>query len=86
VTLVWSVPVVAAATAALLLLARVRATEGEVTDLSHDVGRLAELRRPLAALRRASAETEAVSEAFRRNHGLGEGPQPGGGRTTPAGL
>jgi hypothetical protein len=58
VSLVWSVPVVAAALAAGLVLARVRALEEAAFELWREVARLSELRRPLSGLREATRETE----------------------------
>ena len=82
VSLVWCVPVVAAAMAAGLVLARVRALEGAAFGLWREVARLSEVRRPLAGLREATRETDALAEAFRARHapdaGAPEDPEPGG--------
>lgn len=68
VSLVWSVPVVAAAVAAGLVLARVRAMEEAAFGLWLEVARLSDLRRPLAGLREATRETDALAAAFRARH------------------
>jgi hypothetical protein len=68
VTLVWAVPVVAAALATLVLLARARAVEDECVALAREVAALAEVRRPLAAVRDATAETDELVAAFRERH------------------
>jgi hypothetical protein len=70
VTLLWSVPVVAAAVATLLVVARARAIEDEVAGLVDDVAQLAEIRRPLDAIRATAAETDEVVAAFRERHPL----------------
>jgi hypothetical protein len=75
VSLVWSVPVVAAAVAAGLVLARVRAMEEAAFGLWLEVARLSELRRPLAGLREATHETDALAEAFKARHA----PEPDDG-------
>jgi hypothetical protein len=79
VSLVWSVPVVAAAVAAGLVLSRVRALEDAVFGLWREVARLSELRRPLAGLRQATRETDALAAAFRARHAPDpDGPDPAG--------
>jgi hypothetical protein len=82
VSLVWSVPVVAAAVAAGLVLARVRALEEAAFGLWREVARLSEVRRPLAGLREATRETDALAAAFRARHapdaGAPEDPEPAG--------
>lgn len=65
---------VAAALAAGLVLARVRALEEAAFGLRREVALLAELRRPLSRLRAVSAETDAVVAAFRAHHA----PEPDG--------
>jgi uncharacterized protein involved in exopolysaccharide biosynthesis len=68
VSLVWSVPVVAAAIAAGLVLARVRALEEAAAALRREVALLAALRPPLRRLREAADETDAAVAAFRAHH------------------
>ena len=59
---------VAAAVAAGLVLARVRAMEEAAFGLWLEVARLSDLRRPLAGLREATRETDALAAAFRARH------------------
>jgi hypothetical protein len=70
VTLLWTVPVVAAAVATLLVVARARAIEDEVVGLVDDVRRLREVRPPLGAIRATAGETDEVVGAFRERHPL----------------
>ena len=65
---------VAAAVAAGLVLARARSLEEAGLELRREVALLGQVRRPLARLRAASEETEAVIEAFRARHASGDGP------------
>lgn len=67
-TLLWAVPVAAAAVATLLVVARGRALEDESARLAHEVRRLRGLRAPLVAIRTATAETDEVAAAFRDRH------------------
>jgi hypothetical protein len=67
-SLVWSVPVVAAAVGAALVLSRVRALEEAAFALRREVALLASLRRPLRRLREATDETDVVVAAFRARH------------------
>ncbi len=67
-TLLWAVPVVAAAAATLLVVARARTLEDEVVGLVHDVRRLRDLREPLGAVRATAGETAELVAAFRRQH------------------
>lgn len=71
-SLLWAVPVVAAAIATVLVVARARALEDAAVAVAAEVARLRELRRPLAAVREAAAETDEVVQAFRRHHGVYE--------------
>lgn len=77
---------VAAAVAAGLVLARVRAIEEASLALRREVALLAQIRRPLARLRAATDETEAVVAAFRARHASEPGsrtaPGPGSDGTT----
>ncbi|HZA75611.1 MAG TPA: hypothetical protein VE623_04390 [Acidimicrobiales bacterium] len=74
-SLLWTVPVVAAAVATGLVAARARALEDATVDLAHEVRRLRELRPRLAAVRSALCETENRTADFRRRHAP---PPPGG--------
>ncbi|HET6774033.1 MAG TPA: hypothetical protein VFH36_12020 [Acidimicrobiales bacterium] len=76
-TLLWAVPVVAAALATLLLVARARAVEDECVALAREVAALAEVRRPLAAVREATAATDELVAEFRELHPLEAGPHGG---------
>ena len=73
-TLLWAVPVVAAAVATLLVVARARTLEGEVVGLAHGVRRLRDIRAPLAAVRATAGETAELVAAFRRQHPV-DGPR-----------
>jgi hypothetical protein len=74
VTLVWAVPVVAAALAMVWLLTRARAVEEAVTDLAGEARELHRLRAALAEIRRATADTGALVHDFREAHATnGEG-------------
>ena len=73
-TLVWAVPVVAAALAMAWLLARARALEDAVTDLATEARELHRLRAPLAEIRRATADTDALVGDFRAAH-AGDGQE-----------
>ena len=68
VTLVWAVPVVAAAVATILVAAAARPVGDELTGLVEDVRTLRGLREPLARLRAATADSEALATAYRRRH------------------
>lgn len=67
-SLLWAVPVAAAAVATLLVVARGRAIEGAARSLAAEVAALRSLRDPLAEVRRATGETEARVAAFRAAH------------------
>lgn len=69
-SLLWAVPVAAAAAATLLVAARGRAIEDEAAALARAVRRLREVRAPLAALRSAAGETGEVVAGFRDRHPL----------------
>lgn len=80
--LVWAVPVVAAAVATVLVAAAARPVGDELTALVRDVRELRRLRAPLAAVRAATAETDALAEAYRGRHPgapTPEGDAAGGG-------
>jgi hypothetical protein len=68
VTLVWAVPVIAAALAMAWLVTRARPLENEVAGLAAEVRELRRLRAPLAGSRRATADTEALVADFREAH------------------
>jgi hypothetical protein len=78
VSLLWAVPVVAAATATLVVLARARAVDEAARDLASEVAALSDLREPLAGVRRSTAETEARVAAFRAAHPPADDDAPGG--------
>lgn len=65
---------VAAAVAAGLVLARARPLEEASLELRREVALLGQVRRPLARLRAATDETEAIVAAFRSRHASGDGP------------
>ncbi|HEY8526134.1 MAG TPA: hypothetical protein VIL48_14280 [Acidimicrobiales bacterium] len=74
-SLVWCVPVVAAAVAAGLVLARVRALEEAAFGLRAEVALLATtLRRPLRRLREGAVEIDATVAEFRARHTLDGAP------------
>jgi hypothetical protein len=70
VTLLWAVPVVAAALATLLVVTRARSLEDEAVGLAHDAARLHDIRSPLASVRAAARETDELVAAFRQQHPL----------------
>jgi hypothetical protein len=88
-SLLWAVPVVAVATAAALVLGRVRTLERESLGLVVAVRRTAELRRPLAELRTELGESGPLVEAVWSHwephddpdEGASQGPD--GGPETP---
>lgn len=67
-TLLWAVPVVAAAVGTLLVAARARSLEDEVVGLVADVRDLRVMREPLRTIRELTAETDALVEDFRDRH------------------
>ncbi|HLM64381.1 MAG TPA: hypothetical protein VK306_08800 [Acidimicrobiales bacterium] len=69
-SIVWAVPVIAAAVAAGLVAAHARRLEDAATALTREVGRLSELRWSLAALRSAAQETDARVAGFRARHAV----------------
>lgn len=68
VSLLWAVPVVAAAVATLLLVSRARALEDGAAGVAREVRRLQDIRAPLAAVRETAGETDEVVRAFRQRH------------------
>jgi len=68
VSLVWCVPVVAAAVAGGVLALSARALEDAARSLAHEVTRLGELRWQFAALRSSARETDRRVAAFRDRH------------------
>lgn len=76
-TLVWAVPVIAAALAMAWLLRRARPVEDEVAGLAAEVRELRRLRAPLAGIRRATADTDALAADFREAHASGDQEPPG---------
>jgi hypothetical protein len=77
VALVWAVPVVAAAVAAIVVAAAARPVGDEVTALVDDVHALRRLRGSLSAVRAAAADSEALGDSFRRHHPADDGAQNG---------
>lgn len=77
-TLLWTVPVLAAAAATALLAVAARPVGDELAGLARDVRRLGELRRSLAAVRARAADGEALAAACRRRGG-----DPPDGPTAP---
>jgi hypothetical protein len=78
VTLLWAVPVVAAAVATLLVVARARMVEDEAVGLARDVRRLREIRAPLGAIRATALETDGLVANFRGRHPLDGDVAPNG--------
>jgi cytochrome c-type biogenesis protein CcmH/NrfF len=74
VSLLWAVPVVAAAVATAVVAARARAIEDEAAGAAADLRRLGELRRPLQAVQAMLRETDALAAELRRRHGTD--PEP----------
>jgi hypothetical protein len=68
VTLVWAVPVVAAAVATVLVAAATRPVGDELTALIDDVRHLRQLREPLARVRAATDDSAALAATYRRRH------------------
>jgi hypothetical protein len=77
VALVWAVPVVAAAVAAILVALAARPVGDATTALVDDLRRLRRVRESLATVRAAAADSEAVGGAFRRRHAGGDSSGPG---------
>ena len=67
-SLVWCVPVVAAAVAGALLALSARSLEDAGRGLAQEVARLGELRWQFAALRSSARETDRRVAAFRERH------------------
>jgi hypothetical protein len=68
VSLLWAVPVVVAAVATLVVVARARTLEDDVIGLVDDVRDLRLVREPLAAVRAMAEETDALVVGFRDRH------------------
>jgi hypothetical protein len=68
VALVWAVPVVAAAVAAMVVAAAARPVGDELIALVDDVRRLRELREPLARVRATTEDSAALAASYRRRH------------------
>ena len=75
-TLLWAMPALAAVAAVVVVAARARALEQAAADLAGEVRRLRRLRGPLAGIRRATADTDALVEDFRAAH-AGDEPRNG---------
>ena len=67
-TLVWAVPVVAAAVATVLVAAAARPVGDEVTALVDDVRSLRQLRESLDQVRGATDDSAALAASYRRRH------------------
>ena len=67
-TLVWAVPVVAAAVATVLVAAAARPVGDELNALVDEVRELRQLREPLVRVRAATDDSAALAEAYRRRH------------------
>jgi hypothetical protein len=74
VSLVWAIPVVAAAAATVLVVAWSRAIENEATGLVAEVQRLREVAGPLGRLRDALRETDEVASSLTQRHQFGGQP------------
>jgi hypothetical protein len=70
VSLLWTVPVVAAALAAGMVGARARALEDATVDLAVEIGRLRDLRPRLAGVRAALRDTDERAAELSRRHPL----------------
>ena len=81
-TLVWAVPVLAAALATALVAAAARPLGDELTALVTDLRELRRVQASLASVRAAAADTEAVGAAFRGRHAPGEPPMEETGTAT----
>jgi uncharacterized protein involved in exopolysaccharide biosynthesis len=78
VSLVWAVPVVAAAVATVLVVRWARRLEDEAAALVTAVRHLRDVSPRLAAVRDAVAETDDLASGFRRRHQLeGDGGDEG---------
>lgn len=86
-TLVWAVPVVAAAAATVLVVAWARPLEDAAVALAREMRGLRQVVRPLESVRAAMVETDEVVAGFRRSHVFDEAPPgtgpPGEGATAP---
>jgi hypothetical protein len=74
VSLVWAIPVVAAAVATVLVVSWSRAIEHEATGLVAELRRLREVAGPLGRLREALRETDEVATSLRQRHQFGDQP------------
>ncbi len=81
-SLLWAVPVVAAAAVTVLMVAWARPLEDAAVALVREVGRLRQVQRPLGSVRAAMTETDEVAAGFRHRH-LPDRDQPG---TDPPGT
>jgi hypothetical protein len=85
VSLLWCVPVVAAAVAAALVALHARPLEDAARELHESVARLGELRWRFARLRVAGRETDARVALFRERHPLDQPFEGPDGPSGPAG-
>lgn len=72
-TLLWAVPVVAAAVAATIMAVGARPIGDELSGLVRDARRLRELRAPLEAVRAQVRDSEALGVAYRNRHARDDG-------------
>lgn len=72
-TLLWAVPVVAAAVATVLVVATARTLEDEAVGLAHEVRHLHDVRGPLSAIRETTLETDQLVASFRHEHPVAGG-------------
>lgn len=80
VTLVWAVPVVAAAAAAAIVASTARPLEDELHALGESLRALRDVRHRLAVVRTEVAESDALAAGFDRRHAV---HPPGDGAPTP---
>lgn len=73
-SIVWAIPVAAAALATILVVARARALEDATVDLVHEVKRLPELRPRLTAVRSALHDTHERATELGERHRLRPDP------------
>jgi hypothetical protein len=73
-SLLWALPVVAAAAATVLVVAWARPLEDAAVALAREVRRLRHVEGPLGSVRAALAETDEVATGFRRRHGIDQSP------------
>lgn len=70
----WAVPVVAVAVGVAVVLSRLRALEDLSVELARSVRRTAELRPPIAAVRRELRRSGPIADRLRAHWSDDEGP------------